>query len=70
MPKPTWPASSGRDRLLRRGYVALEDERGEDERGRERHGQGPPHGGEAAIDIERPAEAVFGYCSDHTHEIE
>ena len=24
----------------------------------------------AAIDIERPAEAVFGYCSDHTHEIE
>ena len=25
---------------------------------------------EAAIDIGRPAEAVFGYCSDHTHEIE
>jgi hypothetical protein len=25
---------------------------------------------EAAIDIERPAEVVFGYCSDHTNEIE
>jgi uncharacterized protein YndB with AHSA1/START domain len=25
---------------------------------------------ETAIDIARPAEAVFGYCSDHTHEIE
>jgi hypothetical protein len=25
---------------------------------------------EAAIDIERPAEAVFGYCSDHTREVE
>ncbi len=25
---------------------------------------------EVAIDIARPAEAVFGYCSDHTHEIE
>jgi hypothetical protein len=25
---------------------------------------------EAAIDIECPAEVVFGYCSDHTHEIE
>jgi hypothetical protein len=25
---------------------------------------------EAAIDIQRPAEAVFGYCSDHTNEIE
>jgi Polyketide cyclase / dehydrase and lipid transport len=25
---------------------------------------------EAAIDIERPAEVVFGYCSDHTREIE
>jgi hypothetical protein len=25
---------------------------------------------EAAINIERPAEVVFGYCSDHTHEIE
>jgi hypothetical protein len=24
---------------------------------------------EAAIDIKRPAEAVFGYCSDHTNEI-
>jgi Polyketide cyclase / dehydrase and lipid transport len=25
---------------------------------------------EAAIDIERPAEVVFGYCSDHTNELE
>jgi uncharacterized protein YndB with AHSA1/START domain len=25
---------------------------------------------ETAIDIARPAELVFGYCSDHTHEIE
>lgn len=25
---------------------------------------------EAAIDIERPAEVVFDYCSDHTNEIE
>jgi hypothetical protein len=25
---------------------------------------------EAAIDIARPAEVVFGYCSDHTNEIE
>lgn len=25
---------------------------------------------EAAVDIERPAEAVFGYCSDHTREVE
>jgi uncharacterized protein YndB with AHSA1/START domain len=25
---------------------------------------------QAAVDIARPAEAVFGYCSDHTHEIE
>jgi uncharacterized protein YndB with AHSA1/START domain len=25
---------------------------------------------ETAIDIARPAEAVFGYCSDHAHEIE
>jgi Polyketide cyclase / dehydrase and lipid transport len=25
---------------------------------------------ETAIDIARPAEVVFGYCSDHTHEIE
>ena len=25
---------------------------------------------ETAIDIARPADVVFGYCSDHTHEIE
>jgi hypothetical protein len=25
---------------------------------------------QTAIDIERPAEAVFGYCGDHTHEIQ
>ena len=25
---------------------------------------------ETAIDIACPAEAVFGYCSDHTNEIE
>jgi hypothetical protein len=25
---------------------------------------------ETAIDIARPAEVVFGYCSDHTHEVE
>jgi len=25
---------------------------------------------EAAVDIECPAEVVFGYCSDHTNEIE
>jgi hypothetical protein len=25
---------------------------------------------ETAIDIARPAEEVFGYCSDHAHEIE
>ena len=25
---------------------------------------------ETAIDIARPAEVVFGYCSDHTNEIE
>ena len=25
---------------------------------------------ETAIDIARPADMVFGYCSDHTHEIE
>ena len=25
---------------------------------------------ETAVDIQCPAEVVFGYCSDHTHEIE
>jgi hypothetical protein len=25
---------------------------------------------ETAIDIARPADVVFGYCSDHTNEIE